>query len=99
MPKGKIKKAVKVVKKIAIPEPKAKVIVSKPVDLQKKYDELVNDIVSSNLLTNEQLKTGGEAIRQRYTHEVSGFTPILNELNLLGKKLGKPEIGLGSLRK
>lgn len=67
--------------------------------MQKKYDGLINDIVSSNLLTNEQLKKGGEEIRQKYGQETASWIPVLDEINTLGKKLGKPEIGLGQLRK
>ena len=98
------KKAVKSESKRAELERELKAIKEKEekedlIAMQKKYDGLVNDIVSSNLLTNEQLKKGGETVRQRYTQEVSGFTPVIDEINTIGKKLGKPEIGLGGLRK
>ena len=95
--KKEVKKAVKVktIKvKVSLPEPKDDLK-----ETRKKYDELVNEIVSSNLLTNSQLKSGGEAIRQKYTCEVGGFTPVIDEINTLGKQLGLPSIGLGSLRK
>ncbi len=102
--KKEVKKEAKVVSEKVELERKLKVIKDKEekeslIVAQKKYDDLVKEIVSSNLLTNAQLKKGGEEIRQKHGAEVRGFTSTIDEINLLGKKLGKPEIGLGHLRR
>jgi len=103
---AKVKKEIKkevVSEKVEL-ERKLKVINDKEekeslAEAQKKYDDLVNEIVSSKLLTNAQLKGGGEEIRQKHGAEVRGFAPVIDEINLLGKKLGMPEVGLGHFRR
>ena len=64
---------------------------------QEKYDRLTGEI-RSKLMPNSRLITGGAGVRGKYSNEVSAFTPVLEEINELGKKLGKPPVGLGHLR-
>ena len=63
---------------------------------EAEYNQLINEI-KPKLLTKAQLKQGGAGIRSRYEKE-KGFEVLMPEINELGKKLGKPRIGLGSLR-
>jgi len=65
--------------------------------LEEKYDRLVGE-VKSRLIPNSQLITGGAGVRGKYSNEGSSFTPVLAEINEIGKKLGKPSVGLGHLR-
>ena len=65
-------------------------------DVKTKYERLVNEI-KPKLLTNAQLKQGGSVNRAKYEKE-KGYAAVLNEINELGKQLGYPRIGLGSLR-
>jgi len=65
--------------------------------MEAKYNQLINEI-KPKLLTKAQLKQGGRDVRSRYEKE-KGYEVLIPEINALGKKLGKPPIGLGELRK
>ena len=65
--------------------------------IEARYNQLINEI-KPKLLTKEQMKRGGFGIRARYEKE-KVYEVLIPEINELGKKLGKPPIGLGSLRR
>lgn len=66
-------------------------------DLTEKRDKLIAEI-KPKLLSNAKLRSGGGAVRSKHGQEIANFSPVLNEINELGKILGQPPIGLGSLR-
>lgn len=66
-------------------------------DLTKKRDGLIAEI-KSKLLSNASLRSGGGAVRSKHSQEIANFSPVLNEINEIGKILGKPPVGLGHLR-
>ena len=65
-------------------------------EIETKYNQLINEI-KPKLLTKAQLKQGGSGIRSKHAQE-KGYEVVMNEINELGKKLGKALIGLGNLR-
>lgn len=66
-------------------------------DLTEKRDKLIAEI-KPRLLSNSKLRSGGGSVRSKHGQEIANFSPVLNEINELGKILGQPPIGLGSLR-
>ena len=80
---------------------KEKPAVVKPLEdlkaIEAEYNQLINGI-KPKLLTKEQMKRGGFGIRARYEKE-KGYKALMPKINELGKKLGKPPIGLGNLRR
>lgn len=76
------------------PEPKEDTRIK---DLTEKRDNLIAEI-KPKLLSNASLRSGGSGVRSRHSQELSAFGSVLNEINELGKILGKPPVGLGNLR-
>jgi len=68
------------------------------IELAAKRQAIIDEIVPK-LLNNGQLRSGGTAIRDRYSVEVASYLPVLQEINEMGAKLGFKPIGLGHLRK
>ncbi len=64
---------------------------------REKRDKLIAEI-SPKLLSNANLRSGGAGVRSKHSQELASFGPVLNEINELGKILGNPPVGLGSLR-
>ncbi len=66
-------------------------------DLTEKRDNLIAEI-KPKLLSNANLRSGGAGVRSKHSQEMASFGPVLNEINELGKILGRPTLGLGNLR-
>lgn len=62
-----------------------------------KRNKLIVEL-REKLLTKQQMRDGGAGVRNRSINE-SGFIANVEEINLLGKQLGLPPVGMGSLRK
>lgn len=66
--------------------------------LTERRNKLIAEI-RPNLISNDRLRMGGSDVRQKHSQEVASFTPVIEEINEIGEKIGVPPIGLGHLRK
>ena len=92
----------KIFKKKAIEKTPAPVV-EKPKEpsleeLEKKRNDLICEM-RPNLLNKAQLRRGGSDVRGAHGREISAWTPVLFEINELGKILGYPPVGLDQIRK
>lgn len=65
---------------------------------EDKYNRLISEI-RPNILSHSKIKSGGGDVRRLHAHEMSAYNGVLSEINEIGKRIGKPPIGLGHIRK
>lgn len=82
-------------RKVVAPVRVEKKVVVNPLEVER--EKMITDL-RKKLLTNRQLKQGGPGVRGRYELE-KGYVANVDEINILGKKLGKANVSLGTLRK
>ena len=102
MVKKKVKKPVKKVVKTVI-----KKVVEKIVKKVKKEDSGISikqwekavAEIKSDLMSHSTMKRGGRIVRSKHIKEQAKWTPVIAELNTIGKRLGCNTISFGNLRK
>ncbi len=61
-------------------------------------NKLINEI-KPTLLSKSRIRQGGSDVRRVHSYEMSAHTKVLVQINMYGKEIGLPPIGLGHLRK